>query len=130
MGDEFPTLQQKPKMTYRQIEGQQLPVKRAVLPLTVTKVPAEESQGLLGTVHPLLTHRPYSVPEASAVRARGAKAALALTKACSLSTVQSTATLAFLPLRASYRGRIKWAETVVKVHQPEERLQAFDLTWL
>lgn len=103
MGDEFPTLQQKPKMTYRQMEGQQLPVKHAVLPLTVTKVPAEESQGLLGTVPPLLTHRPYSV-----IRSVGA----------------------FLPLRASYRGRIKWAETVVEVHQPEERLQAFHLTWL
>lgn len=61
IGGEFSTLQQKKRMTYSQVKGQQLPVKRAVLPLTDTKVPAEESQGLSGTAHPLLTHHPYSV---------------------------------------------------------------------
>lgn len=58
IGDEFLPLQQKPKVMYSQIEGQQLPVKHAALLFTVIKVPAEKSEGLPGTVHPLLTYRP------------------------------------------------------------------------
>lgn len=60
-GNEFPTPQQHPKMTCSQIDGQQIPVTSAVLPLTVTKVSAEKSQELPGTVLPWFTHCPNSI---------------------------------------------------------------------
>lgn len=59
VGGILPSLQQETGMAYSQIKGQQ--VKRALLRLHITNVPAEESQGLPCIIDPLFTHCPHSI---------------------------------------------------------------------
>lgn len=97
-GCELPTLQQKPKVSGGEEEGQEFPVEGAVLPFIFSELLGEESQQLPDSAHPLLTHHPQ---QGQWEKGAPASVVLAASKALSIPADQSNTSLGTLPHRTS-----------------------------